>query len=215
MELNLSRCRFFDLGLIDYPTAYNFQKEIFLKVNNGQLYSSVIFCEHYPVITVGRSAKREISFFIKEEEIKNRDIPIYFVERGGSLTYHGPGQLVIYFIFNLVYFNKDIHYFLRWLEDLGIEFLRGFKISAIRYPGYTGVWINSKKIVSIGIAIKNWISFHGISINIKNSILENFKLIKPCGMDITMTSLEEILKKELSFIEVKEKFLSFLKNKRR
>lgn len=194
--------RFFDLGWVEFKLAWDFQKEIFLKVKNNEFSAGLIFCRHYPVITLGRNANKN-NILVEENELTARKISVYEIERGGDVTYHGPGQLTVYPIFNLNYFKKDIHLFLRQLEEVTIDLLSDLGIRALRYPGLTGVWIGQKKIASIGIAIKNWITFHGLSINIKKNDLENFRLIKPCGMDIEMTSLETELDREIEIDNLK------------
>lgn len=203
--------KIFDLGLIDFQKAWQFQKEIFQKVRNNYFTVALVLCQHYPVITVGRLGKKE-NIKTSLNELKNRSIHIYEIERGGDITYHGPGQLIAYPIFNLNYLKKDIHLFLRKLEEVVIDFLSDFGIKGLRHSGLTGVWIDKQKIASIGIAIKNWITFHGVSINIKKEDLVNFQLIKPCGMDIEMTSLETILKKDIGIDEIKKNFICKFKN---
>lgn len=219
--------KIFDLGSIDFQKAWNFQKEIFQKVKNNYFKAVLILCQHYPVITVGRLGKRE-NIKTSLNELKNRSIYIYEIERGGDVTYHGPGQLIAYPIFNLNYLRKDIHLFLRQLEEVVIDFLSDFGIKGLRHSGLTGVWIDKsrpfstntydwkgrdkQKIASIGIAIKNWITFHGVSVNIKKEDLVNFQLIKPCGMDIEMTSLETILEKDIGIDEIKKNFIYKFKN---
>ena len=163
MDFNL-----IDLGLIDFKEAWLQQKTIFEQVKNRVLESALIVCKHYQVITLGRQAKKENLKF-SEEEIKKKGIAVYEIERGGDVTYHGPGQLTVYPIFNLSYFKKDIHWYLRLLEGIIIDLLSDFGIKGIRHAGLTGVWVGKKKIGSIGIAIKNWITFHGLSINIKKT----------------------------------------------
>lgn len=200
----------FDLGLIDFRKAWDFQKEIFLKVRDGYIPSALILCQHNPVITLGRSRKRD-NILISEAELKNKGIEVYDIERGGDVTYHGPGQLTVYPIFDLHYFNRDIHKFLRYLEDMVINLLTDFGINAIRYPGLTGVWVGKEKIASIGIAIKNWITFHGLSINIKKNDLDNFRLIRPCGLDTEMISLECLLGREVEVDSIKDKIISKFK----
>jgi lipoate-protein ligase B len=128
---------------------------------------------------------------------------MYEIERGGDVTYHGPGQLMFYPILNLNYFKKDIHWFLRSLEKIAIDLLGEFGILANRVSGSTGVWLGNKKIASVGIAVKNWISYHGIAINIKRNDLENFSLIRPCGMDVKMTSLESQLHRDVQIDTIK------------
>ncbi|MBM3246538.1 MAG: lipoyl(octanoyl) transferase LipB [Candidatus Omnitrophica bacterium] len=193
----------FDLGLVDFYRAWNFQKEIFQKVKNGSLESGLIFCRHYPVITLGRLADKR-NILLSRQELTKRDIAVYEIERGGDVTYHGPGQLVAYPVFNLARRKKDIRLFLRELEGIAIASLAEFGIEAARLKGLTGVWVGKAKIVSIGIAIRKWISFHGLSLNIEKNDLGNFRLIRPCGMDIEMTSLETILGRKAEFALLKK-----------
>jgi lipoate-protein ligase B len=188
--------KIFDLGLVDYKTAWDFQKNIFNLVKSNCLDSALILCQHYPVITLGRKSDLR-NILSSEQELKGRGIEIYETERAGDVTYHGPGQLTVYPIFNLNYLKKDIHWFLRKLEEIIIEILSYFRVKGERIPGFTGVWVGKQKIASIGIAIRDWITFHGLSINIKKNDLENFRLIRPCGMDILMTSLENILERDI------------------
>jgi lipoate-protein ligase B len=193
----------FDLGLIDFGIAEQFQGKICLEVKNGILDSGLVFCRHYPAITLGKSAKKS-NILVSRQELKLRGIQVYDTGRGGDVTYHGPGQLMVYPIFNLSYLKKDIHWFLRQLEEVVISFLSDFGIKAERRMGLTGVWVNEKKIASIGIAIKNWITFHGLSLNVKKQDLDNFGSIRPCGMDIEMTSLETILERDIDICHIKQ-----------
>lgn len=193
----------FDLGLVDFKKAWQFQKETFQKVKNGLLESGLILCRHYPVITLGRSANKK-NILVSEQELKIRKIPVYEIERGGDVSYHGLGQLMAYPIFNLNYFKKDIHLFLRQLEEMIINLFWDLGIKGRREPGLTGVWINRQKIASIGIMIKNWITFHGLSINIKSNDLENFRFIRPCGMDIKVSCAEDILGKNIEIGDLKK-----------
>ena len=197
--------RVFNLGLVDFKKALQFQKKIFQEIKNNYFNSALILCRHYPVITMGRQGSTE-NIKVSSFELRNRGIHMYEIERGGDVTYHGPGQLTVYPIFNLAYLKKDIHLFLRQLEGLVIDFLSDFGIKGLRYKGLTGVWIDKNKVASIGIAIRNWITFHGMSINIKKDDLDNFSLIKPCGMDIEMTSLETALGKNIEIEQMKEIF---------
>jgi lipoate-protein ligase B len=194
--------KIFDLGLIDFKSAWEFQKKVFLDVKNEKFKSALILCQHYPVITLGRQADKK-NILLSEAELKKRNINLYKIERGGDVTYHGPGQLVIYPILNLNFFKKDIHLYLRKLEEIALQTIKFFGISGERIPGLTGVWIKNKKIASIGIAVKQWISLHGLSVNIKQADLDNFSLIRPCGMDIMMTSMESVLRREIEIAKVK------------
>ncbi|OGX44260.1 MAG: lipoyl(octanoyl) transferase [Omnitrophica WOR_2 bacterium RIFCSPLOWO2_12_FULL_51_8] len=183
------RFEVFDLGLVAYKEAWDFQKEIFAKVKSGSIESALILCRHFPVITLGRLAD-ERNILSDSRQLNLRQIEIYRTERGGDISYHGPGQLIAYPVFNLSYLKKDIHWFLRYLERIIITFLSDCGAAAKARPGLTGVWIGDRKIASIGIAIRNWISFHGFSVNISSNDLDNFRLIRPCGMNIEMTCLE-------------------------
>lgn len=188
-------CRVVDLGLIDYSYAYGFQKQALDKIRYWGQPHSLILCEHPHTITQGRMAK-EGDLLVSPLKLKQSGVSIYPIERGGSITYHGPGQLVVYPVFDLGSFKKDLKYFLWSLEKVIIGFLNNFNLEVERKPGYTGVWIKDKKIASIGIAVKKWITFHGIAINI-NTDLEYFSFIRPCGLDVRMTSLSEITDREV------------------
>jgi len=212
MYKSLDESLILDLGCIDFSSAYEIQKEVFLQVKKGLFNKALIICEHNPVITLGRLSRKE-DMLVSFDELKERNIQVVFADRGGRTTYHGPGQLVVYFIFNLEFFKKDLHYFLRYLEEKGILFLSVFGVKGVRKAGFTGVWVDDKKNISIGIAVKNWITYHGMSINIKEEAVNNFSLIHPCGMDIKMVSLEQILQREISLWEAKQMFLSCFKNK--
>jgi len=202
----------FDIGLIAFSRAWQFQKEVWKAVRNSQICNALIICRHYPVITLGRLTNKN-NILISQSELHSRKIPICEIERGGDVTYHGPGQIIAYPIFNLDYFGKDIHNFLRELEEVVIDLLWDFAVFGRRYPGLTGVWIEKSKIASIGIAIKNWITYHGLSINIKNDDLVNFSSIRPCGMDINMTSLESVLGHEIKMDEVKSRLINNFKER--
>lgn len=198
-----NQSKILDLGLADFPEAWHFQKKTFQEVKNGFYQSALILCRHYPVITLGKQADKK-NILASPEQLKNKGIRIYKVERGGDVTYHGPGQLMIYPIVNLTYFKPDIHLFLRNLEEVTLRILSEFGIKAERKAGFTGVWVEGGKIASIGIAIKNWITYHGLALNIKSDDLDNFSLIRPCGLDIMMISMESVLGREIDIGKVKE-----------
>jgi len=196
----------FDWGLVEYSRALSLQKEAYFKVKEGNPESALIICSHYPVITIGRLGERK-NLLVSEEELLLRAVSLFWVERGGDITYHGPGQLTAYPIFNLACLKKDIHFFLRNLEEVALCFLMGLGIKGQRLPGLTGVWLGDKKIASVGIAVKNWITYHGLTINIKSNDLENFRLIRPCGMDVEMTCAEEALGRELEMCVLKKRLI--------
>ena len=186
----------YDLGQVEYMRAWDFQKHVHAKVAGGDLHAAFIACRHFPVITLGRQAKKE-HILGSHKELESAGIAVHAVDRGGDVTYHGPGQLTLYPVLNLAYFKKDIHWYLRLLEEVVIDCLDGYGVAACRQSGRTGVWADSRKIASIGIGVKQWISFHGVSVNIKAQDLPGYALIKPCGMDIRMTSLETQIKQNV------------------
>lgn len=197
----------FDLELVEYNRAWQFQRDLFHRIRNLELSAALIFCRHHPVITLGRGARKE-NLLASEERLQDLGITVYNVERGGDITYHGPGQLVVYPIINLCSLKKDIHWYLRRLEDLIIGSLGDLGLRVERRQGLTGAWVSDRKIASIGIAIKNWIAFHGLSINIEKQGDEFFGLIRPCGMDIKMTSLEEALGRKVDSTIIKRSLIS-------
>ncbi len=199
-----------DLGLIDFKKAWQLQKQVFADVKTGLYNCALILCQHHPVITLGRLADKE-NILAAAPELKAKGIQVYETERGGDVTYHGPGQLTVYPIFNLNFLKKDIHWFLRQLEEIVIAWLSDFGIKSQRRAGLTGVWIGERKIASVGIAIRDWITFHGLSINIKKQDLENFSFIRPCGMNIEMTSLEAVLDRGIEVQGIKENLIHYFR----
>jgi lipoate-protein ligase B len=195
--------KLFDLGLTDFQSAWNFQKNVFSQAKQKEIICTLILCQHKPTITMGRQGHKE-NILVTKDDLERLNIGFYEIERGGDVTYHGPGQLCVYPIVNLAYFKKDINWFLRSLESLILETLSELGIKAEKKPGSTGVWVGQGKIASIGIAIKGWITLHGMSLNVKSSDLANFSLIRPCGQDIIMTSLENVLGEEVEIETVKE-----------
>lgn len=203
--------KIFDLGLIDFKKALDFQKSVFEDVKNNKFPAAVILCQHYPVITLGRSSSKD-NILAQDIELRHRGIGVQEIERGGDVTYHGPGQLVLYPILNLNHFKKDIRWFLSSLEGMSIKLLSEFGVSGKRLTGATGIWVEGKKIASIGITVRKWITYHGLAINIKKDDLDNFSLIRPCGMDIMMTSLESVLGREVEVEKIKEILTGRLQN---
>jgi len=187
-----------DLGPIDYEKAYEFQKQRLELCQNKAVPDTLILCQHPPVFTIGRSGSED-NIRVPEKTYKKKGIKVSHIDRGGDITYHGPGQLIAYPIFDLKNHGQDIHAFLRNLEQVVIDFLAEFKIKAGRKKDYTGVWVNDSKIASIGIGASRWVSFHGLALNIDNED-EYFSMINPCGIEgVNMTSLiEEFNKNDLS-----------------
>jgi len=149
----------------------------------------LLLVEHPPVVTLGRGT-RETSLPLDPEALRRRGIEVFEVERGGDVTYHGPGQLVGYPIFDLRGHREDLHWYLRQLEEALIVALKGLGITGERNPGYTGVWTRGRKIASIGVHVKQWVTWHGFALNVTTE-LSPFDLIIPCGIaGVVMTSVE-------------------------
>ncbi len=178
-----------DLGLIDYEESFCLQREIIRDILSGNRQNVLLLCEHHPVITMGRLADKR-NILRPEEEIKAGGITIKHINRGGDATLHLPGQLVAYPLFDLRVLGRDIGRFLRNLEKAAILLLQDYGLKAYSMPNITGVWVNGKKIASIGIALSHWITYHGMGLNI-NCNLGLFSLIRPCGQDIMMTSMAQ------------------------
>ncbi len=209
---------FQDLGLMDYQKAWDYQEEIFGKTiarkienrkNEKQIPTDnfLLFVEHPHVYTLGKSGKEE-HLLLDAEQLKLKEATYYKINRGGDITYHGPGQLVGYPIFDLDHFFSDIHKYLRFLEEAVIRTLAEFGIESGRVEGLTGVWVggetdNPRKICAMGVKSSRWVTMHGIGFNI-NSDLDYFGYIVPCGIeDKAVTSMKKELGRELDMDEVK------------
>ena len=197
-------CHVKDLGLIEYQRAYRLQNQYVGRVLDGES-PVLLLCEHPPVLTLGRLAQQR-HLLVSEERLKEKGIEIFSIDRGGDITLHAPGQLVVYPIINLVDFGRDLRAYLRRLEQVAIDLLGGFGILAQRYPGRTGVWAEGWKIVSIGIGVRKWVAFHGLAVNVTTD-LSLFSMIKPCGLDVTMASLASLKKDAADMPSVKERLV--------
>ncbi|MCS7126359.1 MAG: lipoyl(octanoyl) transferase LipB [Aigarchaeota archaeon] len=185
-----------DLGLMDYEQSHNLQLRLVEERIEEKISDTLLLLEHPHVITLGRK--------MKDADLKIEGIPVYRVERGGEATYHGPGQLVGYLIINLNSSNMSVKELVWNIEEVLIKTLKEFNIYANRVDGYPGVWVGGKKIASIGLALKWWITFHGFALNV-NTDLNYFKLINPCGLDPdVMTSMEKILRSKVDMDAVKK-----------
>jgi len=195
-----------DLGLIDYKKAYDYQIELVEKRRNNLIKDTLVILEHYPVITMGRSAKKENLL----SQIEG--VPVFSVDRGGDITAHFPGQVVVYPIIDLKTRGRDVHKYLRDLEQVVINFLGIYGIKGARKNGFTGVYVNDEKICSIGIGVKNWITFHGFALNV-GSDLSIFDAMVPCGIKgIRMTSMEKLLGINMDRSEVHNKMSHLLES---
>ena len=209
-----------DLGTKDYKETWDFQEEVFNSIidiknknrekENKDINSNyLLFVEHPNVYTLGKSGKYS-HLLISEEELAQKNATFYKIDRGGDITYHGPGQIVGYPILDLDNFFTDIHKYLRFLEEVIIKTLADYGIKGERSPGETGVWIDvgtpfARKICAMGVRASRWVTMHGFAFNI-NADLSYFNYIIPCGIvDKSVTSLNQELGKNIPLQEVKEK----------
>lgn len=214
------RVIFQDWGLLDYQQAWNRQEQVFAETvqaktqnrNNNTdnpVTNHLIFVEHPHVYTLGKSGKPE-NLLLDEPGLANKQATYYKINRGGDITYHGPGQIVVYPILDLDNFFTDIHLYLRTLEEAVMLTLKDFGIQSGRYAGYTGVWLDAdndraRKICAMGVRCSRWVTMHGLAFNV-NTDLSYFKNIVPCGIDDKdVTSMERELGHPIDMEEVKEK----------
>ncbi len=191
-----------DLGLIDYQKAWDLQHTLFEMRRTNKINDTLLLLEHPHTYTFGKSADKSNLLF-DDAELEKRNISIYDIDRGGDITYHGPGQLVGYAILDLKNWEQDTHKYLRALEEVIIQTLSEFGIEATRDEEHTGVWVNDKKICAIGIKVSRWISMHGFALNI-NTDMDLFNGIVPCGIEEKgVTSLSEELNKKCNIDIIK------------
>ena len=206
-------------GLIDYKEAWDFQESLFKISVDSKIDARknvmvvtpenyLIFCEHPHVYTLGKSGA-ETNLLINPETLLEKGATFYKINRGGDITYHGPGQLVMYPIFDLDQFFTDIHKYMRYLEEAVILTLSEFGIKSGRVSGSTGVWLdigtqNERKICAMGVKSSRWVTMHGIALNV-NPDLSYFNYIVPCGIvDKSVTSMQKELGKEILLEDVRE-----------
>jgi len=211
---------FQDWGLVDYQQAWDRQEQVFAETvmaktqnrNNNTddpVHNHLIFVEHPHVYTLGKSGKPE-NLLLDEAGLANKQATYYKINRGGDITYHGPGQIVSYPILDLDNFFTDIHLYLRTLEEAVIMTLADYGIQSGRYEGYTGVWLDAdneraRKICAMGVRCSRWVTMHGLAFNV-NTDLSYFKNIVPCGIDDKdVTSMERELGFKPDIEEVKQK----------
>lgn len=178
-----------DLGVMAYGAALELQRAVARARMDGALdHDVLLLVEHPPVITMGRASKHA-HLVASDSLLAARGVQRFEVDRGGDVTFHGPGQLVGYPILDLKQHRQDLHWYLRQVEEALIEGLAPFGIQAGRSPGYTGVWVGDRKIASIGVHARDWVTWHGFALNVTTD-LSYFDFIVPCGIpDVVMTSL--------------------------
>ncbi len=182
--------RVIDLGRTSFDASLQVQKECLSEASVNPGMHFLIFCSHHPVITCGTS-HRASDILVDYRTLKEMNIHLRQVNRGGGVSYHGPGQITVYPVFNLACLGRDIAWFIGRLEECVLGFLGNFGVAASRREGFPGVWTDNRKICSIGVAFSRWVSFHGLSVNIRRDDMQPYSLIRPCGMDIKMACLEE------------------------
>jgi lipoyl(octanoyl) transferase len=172
-----------DLNLIGFEEAYAIQNALARDVLANSRDETLLLLEHLPVYTIGRSGS--------EDNVLDRSLEAVHIDRGGDATFHGPGQLIGYPIVNLSGRGRDLHRYMRFLEEVLILTAADFKVDAYRIPGRTGVWTKRGKLASIGVGIRKWVTMHGFALNVCTSVLAGFERINPCGMKgCPITSLE-------------------------
>lgn len=188
-----------DLGNnVGYEEGLRLQDEAVAAVLDGSGPEILFLLEHAPVYTIGRL--RDQSSLRSRETLPH---PVFEISRGGQATYHGPGQLVGYPVLDLRTRDRDLHAHLRRLEDAIIHTCRHFNVPADRRDGLTGVWVENRKLASIGVGVRKWISMHGFALNVTNESLPPFFAITPCGLDgVSMTSIEQECGKQVTVSEV-------------
>lgn len=198
------------LGEVEYQEALSIQESIWKLRVEKKIGDTLLLLEHPPVITIGRRGSKK-NILVSEEFLEKIGVKVFEVSRGGDVTYHGPGQLVGYPIFDLALTDRDIKKFVYLLEEVFIRLLKDqFGIRAHRDEDkYTGVWVENSKMVAIGIAVKKWVTMHGFAFNV-NTNLEHFSWIVPCGLkDRGVTSLERLIGKTIPFEDVVDKVQTY------
>jgi lipoyl(octanoyl) transferase len=197
-----------NLGLSDYQSTWDLQKKLFDQRLKDEIGDVLILCEHPHTYTVGKNGVDTLSkhLLMNQEELAQNGISVFEIDRGGDITYHGPGQIVGYPILNLNNYYRDVHRYLRDIEEVIIRSLSEFGINGKRIDRITGVWIDTpqgpEKICAIGVKVSRWITMHGFALNVTTN-LDYFNGIVPCGLsDKTVTSMEKILDQKVGVGEV-------------
>jgi lipoyl(octanoyl) transferase len=213
----MNACLIVDLGWISYTDGYALQQRVVAARKAGAIADVLLLCEHPHVITLGRNGKRE-NLLASEHVLRQKGVEFHATNRGGDITYHGPGQIVGYPILNLANMKTDVHWYVRTLEQGMIRASSDFGVTAFRIPGKTGIWVETEgqdgvseeKLAAIGVHISRWVTSHGFAYNVATD-LRYFDLIVPCGIsDRKATSLEKLLSRSVSLSEVKPRLVDHL-----
>ena len=195
------------LGRTAYLDTLRLQRDVHERRKAGLCGDTLILTEHAPVLTLGRGGDRR-HILVEDAHLASLGIDVVPVERGGDVSYHGPGQLVAYPIVDLTAYGRDIHRYVRALEESAIRLLAHYGVTGTRRPGMPGVWVGEAKIASVGVFVSRWVTLHGIAINIDPD-LSHFELINPCGLvGVQMTSLAHQLGRPVAPAEAEERYLA-------
>ncbi|MCS7173631.1 MAG: lipoyl(octanoyl) transferase LipB [Armatimonadetes bacterium] len=189
-------------GIADYAFTWALQRELVRLRQQGEIPDVLLLLEHLPVITCGRATRPE-HLLTPRKTLERMGFRVFEVERGGSVTYHGPGQLVGYPIVDLRTYGENVVGYVRMLEESVIRALQGFGIQAARRPGFPGVWVGEEKIAAVGVAVKRRVTMHGFALNV-NTDLDRFRVINPCGIGYVPTSMEKVLGRAVPLDEVRD-----------
>lgn len=201
-ERGMKTVNYVDLGKISYSDCLDLQMRIVDRIYRDEIEDTLLLLEHNPVITLGRSGGED-SLLVSDDYLRLAGVELFQTDRGGNITYHGPGQLVGYPIFDLRNYGKDVHLFLRNLEKVVINAIAKFGVIGEAVPGLTGVWVNGDKICSIGVAARHWISYHGFALNVDPN-LQHWAMLHPCGLvGKKVATLKMLMEKCPSMDEVK------------
>ena len=198
------------LGCADYAGSHRLQHRLHAIRSHGKIPDTILTVEHNPVFTIGRSGS-SANILVSPEVLQQEGISVYEVERGGGITYHGPGQLVVYPIIDLRDQGRDLKRYIRNLEQAVIDLLSDLGIPGERRPGFPGVWVDGRKIASVGVYVKHWVTLHGLALNVAVN-KAHFGLINPCGMEIEVVSLNDLLEEAASTEQVAAKLLAKLES---
>ena len=200
-------CTVLELGLMEYQEAYELQKTLHRQRVEGKISDVLLLLEHPPTITVGKSGTLG-NVLISQEQLTRQGISLFFIDRGGDVTYHGPGQLVGYPIIDLKQRAEDLHRYISDIEEVILRTLKDFSINGNRDESHPGVWVKKEELAAIGLSVRRWVSMHGFALNI-NTDLEQFSFINPCGFsDRKATSMSKILNSEVPMKEVTNSLIS-------
>jgi lipoate-protein ligase B len=197
------------LGHAEYVATHRLQERLHRLRCRNEIPDTILTVEHNPVFTIGRSGSAE-NILVPEQVLKNAGISVHRIERGGDITYHGPGQLVVYPIVDLRVHGRDLKRYVSNLEQAVINFLEKIGVKARRRTGFPGVWVNSYKIASVGVYVKHWVTRHGLALNVDIN-KAHFAMINPCGLEIEVLSLADLVSECPSMEEVATGLLAELR----